>query len=84
MSADIALRLGYVQHRWQTEQQTSETTLLIICTYDHICDTQIGYHIDWDVCWLRFLPVQSLYEEVISGTPGPKDPHWSPQGQEWG
>lgn len=31
-----------------------------------------------------FLPAQSLYKEVNSGTPSLEDPHWSPQGQKWG
>lgn len=50
---------------------TTETTLFILCVHDHICDS------DWVRCLLTscFLPVQSLCEEVNSGTPGPEDPH---------
>lgn len=53
---------------------TSETALLILCLHDHICDTEgvILTEIFVDSC---LLPVQSLCEEVISGTPGPEDPH---------
>lgn len=54
---------------------TTETTLLILCILDHICDKDRVIMLTEMFVGPCFLPVQSLCEEVNSGTPGSEDPH---------